>query len=101
MAEAAKRLDTVQDSTVRAPKEEEILDLGGGISRPVSERVENLTVRLKKIVTTDEGRLQIIMETEGIADDEALGDVKNMLVLQQSGVVSINMKPIQRDMFDG
>ncbi len=99
MAEAAKRLDAIQEA--KAPTDDEILDLGGGISRQVDEKVDSLTVRLKKIVTTDEGKLQIIMETEGIADDAALTDVKNMLVLQQTGVVSVNMKPLQRDMFDG
>jgi hypothetical protein len=99
--EAAKRLDVKQENKAKPPQEEEILDLGGEITRNVSERVDALTVRLKKIVTTDEGRLQIIMETEGIADDDALLDVKNMLVLQQTGVVNVSMKPVQRDLFDG
>ncbi|BAO43879.1 hypothetical protein [Thiolapillus brandeum] len=101
MAATAKRLEVEQANTPKPPKEEEILDLGGEIARQVNERVEELTVRLKKIVTTDEGKLQIIMETEGIADDEALADVKSMLVLQQCGVVNVSMKPLQRDLFDG
>jgi|GEM_PF-2823419 len=99
--EAAKRLDVKQENTAKPPKEEEILDLGGEIVRNVNERVDALTVRLKKIVTTDEGKLQIIMETEGIADDDSLMDVKNMLVLQQAGVVNVSMKPVQRDLFNG
>ncbi len=61
--------------------------------------MESLIARVKKIVTTDEGKLQIHMETEGLSDD-SLASVKDMLVLQQAGMVAVSMKPLQRELFD-
>ncbi len=80
--------------------EKEVIDLGDTEARPVTERVDSLIARVKKIVTTDEGKLQIHMETEGLSD-ESLANVKDMLVLQQAGMVAVSMKPLQRELFDG
>jgi len=77
----------------------EVIDLGDTEARPITERVESLIARVKKIVTTDEGKLQIHMETEGLSD-ESLANVKDMLVLQQAGMVAVSMKPLQRELFD-
>jgi hypothetical protein len=79
--------------------EKEVIDLGETEARPITERVDSLIARVKKIVTTDEGKLQILMETEGLSD-EALANVKDMLVLQQAGMVAVSMKPLQRELFD-
>ena len=79
--------------------EEEIIDLGKTDAKPVTARVDEMTVRVKKITTTDEGKLSIALESEGMTD-EALENVKDMLVLQQNGVVKLTMLPVQRDMFD-
>ena len=35
-------------------------------------------MRIKKITTTDEGRLQVVLESEGM-DNSAIGQVKDML----------------------
>jgi len=79
--------------------EKEVIDLGETEARPITERVDSLIARVKKIVTTDEGKLQILMETEGLSD-ESLANVKDMLVLQQAGMVAVSMKPLQRELFD-
>ncbi len=102
--EPAKPLEPGAATTprpARTREDDEILDLGAAQARQITDRVERLTVRLKKIVTTDEGKLQIVMETEGIDDEATLSGVKDMLVLQQAGAITVAMKPLQRDLFDG
>jgi len=66
---------------------------------PVSARVRNLLAKIKKITTTDEGKLQVVLETEGM-DDDAILQVKAMLVLQQTAMVRVTMDPVQQDLFD-
>jgi len=58
-----------------------------------------MTTKVKKITTTDEAKLQVVLETEGM-DDEALEQIKSMLILQQSCLVKVSMVPVQQDMFD-
>ena len=82
-----------------AEKREEVIDLGRTAAKPVTARVDDMTVRVKKITTTDEGKLSLTLESEGMTD-EALDNVKDMLVLQQNGVVRLSMLPAQPDMFD-
>lgn len=65
----------------------------------ITARVRDMTTRIKRIQTTDEGKLQVVLETEGM-DDTALAQVKDMLVLQQSALVTVSMAPAQRDLFD-
>lgn len=69
-----------------------------GQTIPVDARVEDLTTKVKKITTTDEGKLQIVLEAEGM-DHEALAQVKELLVLQQSSLVLVSMTPVQRELF--
>lgn len=90
--------------TESAPEREtggEIVHLGAGQERPrpIDARVDGMTVKVKKITTTDEGRLQVVLETEGM-DDDVIGQVKSMLTLQQSCLVRVTMTPVQRDLFD-
>ncbi len=66
---------------------------------PVTARVHNLQAKIKKITTTDEGKLQVVLETEGM-DDDAILQVKAMLVLQQTAMVRVTMDPVQQDLFD-
>lgn len=64
----------------------------------ISARVRDLPTRIKRILTTDEGKLQVLLEAEGL-DDDALAQVKDMLVLQQSALVRVSMTPAQGDLF--
>ena len=82
-------------------RSDDILDLKAGdvTAKSISERVNDLTIRIKKIATSDEGKLQISLESEAMSDD-ALSQVKDMLVLQQNGLVKLTMKPVQRELFD-
>jgi len=84
-----------------AARSDDILDLKAGdvTAKSISERVNDLTIRIKKIATSDEGKLQISLESEAMSDD-ALSQVKDMLVLQQNGLVKLTMKPVQRELFD-
>ena len=66
---------------------------------PVTARVHNLLAKIKKITTTDESKLQVVLETEGM-DDDAILQVKAMLVLQQTALVKVAMDPEQQDLFD-
>ena len=79
---------------------EDIIDLGAPDEQvPVTARVRDLGARVKRVVTTDEGKLQVVLEAEGM-DDEALGQVRELLVLQQACPVLVSMDPVQRDLFD-
>lgn len=82
-----------------ARKQEEVIDLGKTDPKPITARVDDMTVRVKKITTTDDGKLNVTLESEGMSD-EALENVKDMLVLQQAGIVKLSMLPVQRDLFD-
>lgn len=66
---------------------------------PIGARVRNLIAKVKKITTNDEGRLQVVLEAEAM-DDNALAQVKNLLVLQQASPVRVAMDPVQPDLFD-
>lgn len=69
-----------------------------GQALPIEARVDELTTKVKKITTTDEGKLQIVLEAEGM-DHEALAQVKELLVLQQSALVQVSMVPVQRELY--
>lgn len=82
----------------QAPRDVIHLDAGQrGIE--ITARVRDMTTRIKRIQTTDEGKLQVVLESEGM-DDAALSQVKEMLVLQQSALVKVSMAPVQRELFD-
>lgn len=69
-----------------------------GQTLPVEARVDELTTKVKKITTTDEGKLQIVLESEGM-DQEALDQVKELFTLQQQSLVMVSMTPVQRELF--
>ena len=69
-----------------------------GQTLPIEARVEDLTTKVKKLTTTDEGRLQIVLEAEGM-DHDALAQVKELLTLQQHSLVRVSMTPVQRELF--
>ena len=48
-------------------------------------RVRDLPARVKKIATTDEGRLQIVLEGEVIRQDE-LAKIRDLFLIQQGRV---------------
>ena len=89
------------DNQMPASSGGEIIDLPApGQQDPVDvTHVEDLTVWIKKITTTDEGRLQVVLESEGM-DNAAIGQVKDMLLLQQTCLVKVSMKPVQQDLLD-
>jgi len=83
-----------------ARKEDDIIDLGKPDELiPITARVRDLSARVKRIQTTDEGKLQVVLEAEGM-DNEALDQVRELLVLQQACPVLVSMDPVQRDLFD-
>ena len=81
--------------------ESEIIELKPANQAPlvVTAKVRNLQVRIKKITTTDESKLQVVLETDGM-DDNALAQVKSMLMLQQATPVLVSMDPVQPELFD-
>jgi hypothetical protein len=61
---------------------------GGGVS--------DLPTRVKKIATTDEGKLQIVLEGEVIRPEE-LEKIRNLFLIQQ-GRVLVDFTPEQREL---
>lgn len=84
-------------------KDLEVIELRpakGKAAIPVIELgyVRNFTARIKKISTTDDGKLAVQMEAE-VLSEESLKNVRDMLALQQSGPVIITIEPIQQELF--
>ena len=63
--------------------------MGGG-------RVHDLLTRVKKIATTDEGKLQIVLEGEVIRPEE-LEKIRNLFLIQQ-GRVLVDFTPEQGEL---
>jgi hypothetical protein len=59
--------------------------------------VEDLQARVKRIVTTDEGKLQIVLESEALSE-EAIAKTQNLLQLQQD-TVFVSVRAAQQDLF--
>jgi DNA transposition AAA+ family ATPase len=86
-------------ATPETPRRDAMIHItADGQTVPVDARVDELTTKVKKITTTDEGKLQIVLEAEGM-DHEALAQVKELLVLQQHSLVLVSMTPVQRELF--
>jgi len=86
-------------ATPETPRNDAMIHItADGQTMPVDARVDELTTKVKKITTTDEGKLQIVLEAEGM-DHEALAQVKELLVLQQHSLVLVSMTPVQRELF--
>jgi len=81
-------------------RDEPVIAIGAERTEPpATVRVDGMVTRIKKITTTDEGKLQVVLETEGM-DDNAITQAKGMLSLQQTCFVNVSMAPVQRDLFD-
>jgi hypothetical protein len=65
-------------------------------SRPLFN-VEDLAACVRRITTTDEGKLQIVLEGEGL-DDPTIAKVRDLLQLQQD-LVLVTIRPAQGDLF--
>ncbi len=65
-------------------------------SRPLFN-VEDLAAHVRRITTTDEGKLQIVLEGEGI-DDPTIAKLRDLLQLQQE-LVLVTIRPAQGDLF--
>lgn len=77
----------------------DLIELRKSDPATLAASVERLLVRLKKITTTDDGKLALALEAEAL-DDESLAQVRDMLLLQQAGLVVLSMLPVQRDLFE-
>lgn len=66
-------------------------------SRPIFN-VEDLAAYVRRITTTDEGKLQIVLEGEGL-DDPTIAKVRDLLQLQQD-LVLVTVRPAQGDIFN-
>jgi hypothetical protein len=64
-----------------------------------SDDVTDLEARIKRITTSDDGKLQVLIECEYI-DERGIEKVKTMLGLQRTEGVLVSMKVRQMDMFD-
>lgn len=63
---------------------------------PDSGRVRSLPARVKKIATSDEGKLQIVLEGEVIRPEE-LEKIRDLFLIQQ-GRVFVDFTPEQGDL---
>jgi hypothetical protein len=72
-----------------APAPDSGLALAGG-------RVHELPARVKKIATTDEGKLQIVLEGEAIRREE-LEKIRDLFLIQQ-GRVFVDFTPEQGEL---
>lgn len=59
--------------------------------------VSDLPARVKRIVTTDEGRLQVLLESESLSE-ESIEKTKSLLQLQQDAVF-VTVRAAQQDLF--
>jgi len=67
-------------------------DTGDNLFDFPAKSIRDLPVRVKKITTTDEGKLQITMEGEAM-DNEDLEKVRDLLMIQQGdALVEIRMR---------
>lgn len=87
-------MSAVNDSTIRIYNDARSREEAAGVAL---FSVDDLQARVKRIVTTDEGRLQIVLESEALSD-EAILQVKNLLQLQQD-TVFVSVRAAQGDLF--
>lgn len=80
--------------------DEEIIDLGNAPEMIRLDEVRDYVMRVKKITTTDEAKVQVVLETEG-ATPESLEQLKAMVSLQQACPVLVSMQPAQKELFNG
>ena len=83
---------------------EEVLDLnvpvvGAEVPGGTIGGVERMVVSCRRVVTTDDGRLQVVFEADGM-DQSALENVKALFTLQQTCKLFMSLTPVQRDLFD-
>lgn len=64
-----------------------------------ADPVEQLVCTVKKVTTTDDGKVAISLETMNLSD-EAMEQIKHMIVLQQASQVLVSMKQVQGDLFE-
>lgn len=80
--------------------DDDIIDLGNAPEMIRLEGVRDYVMRVKKITTTDEAKVQVVLETEG-ATPESLEQLKAMVSLQQACPVLVSMQPAQKELFNG
>lgn len=83
--------NNVDDSTGAAS------DPSSGSRTRVLFNVEDLAAHVRRITITDEGKLQIVLEGEGL-DDATIAKVRDLLQLQPE-LVLVTLRPAQEDLF--
>ena len=87
-------MSTASDNTIRIRNAVNAHAEASGIAL---FNVEDLQARVKRIVTTDEGKLQIVLESEALSE-EAIAKTQNLLQLQQD-TVFVSVRAAQQDLF--
>ena len=87
-------MSTASDNTIRIRNAVNTHAEASGIAL---FNVEDLQARVKRIVTTDEGKLQIVLESEALSE-EAIAKTQNLLQLQQD-TVFVSVRAAQQDLF--
>ena len=85
-------------SLTSTPIQREYINLGDAPEDISAAPVTDYVMKVKKITTTDEAKVQVVLETEG-ASFESLEQLKRLLVLQQTCAVLVSMQPAQMDLF--
>ena len=87
-------MSTASDNTIRIRNPVNVHAEASGIAL---FNVEDLQARVKRIVTTDDGKLQIVLESEALSE-EAIAKTQNLLQLQQD-TVFVSVRAAQQDLF--
>ncbi len=87
-------MTAMHDNTIRVQGVRDAGPQPGGVAL---FEVSDLPARVKRIVTTDEGRLQILLESESLSE-ESIEKTKNLLQLQQDAVF-VTVRAAQQDLF--
>jgi hypothetical protein len=66
-------------------------------SRPIFN-VEDLAAIVRRVTTTDDGKLKIVLEGEGL-DDPTIAKVRDLLQLQRD-LVLVTIRPAQGDLLN-
>ena len=87
-------MSTASDNTIRIRNAVNAHAEASGIAL---FNVADLQARVKRIVTTDDGKLQIVLESEALSD-EAIAKTQSLLQLQQD-TVFVSVRAAQQDLF--
>ncbi len=67
---------------------------------PLPDRVDDLPVSLRKITSSDDGKVQLVFEAEALSD-EGLANLKGLISIQQQCKAFLSLEPAQKDLLGG